>query len=423
MVIVAIVFFVLLSVMISWLLLFLGSQPWTEKAARWIFRRGGVYQGKLFGVFFLTAATLLFGIAMGFFINVNKFSLHATYRNRLIRAFLAASRTTKARRPHLFTGFDKDDNIDLRELRAEKPFHVINAALNVVKGEQLAWQERKAESFTMSRLHCGSWHLGYRSSAEYGDAISLGTALTISGAAASPNMGYHSSPIVGFLMTLFNVRLGWWLGNPGKPGKKTWRRGGPRYSVGPLFSEAVGNTTNRYKYINLSDGGHFENLGLYEMVLRRCRFILLVDAGQDFEYVFEDLGNAIRKIRIDFGIPIEIKVASPKKSEGTVNHCAFGTIHYSAVDGPDTDGALVYIKPVISGDEPPDVSNYAAAHPEFPHEPTTDQWFSESQLESYRLLGLHAVEAICGKDWQPKSLPLFFAQVKEDLERGKSPAA
>jgi hypothetical protein len=74
-------------------------------------------------------------------------------------------------------------------------------------------------------------------------------------------MGYHSSPVLGLLMTLFNVRLGWWLGNPGAPGDKTWRRSGPGYSVGPLFSEAVGNTTDHYKYVNLSDGGHFENLG------------------------------------------------------------------------------------------------------------------------------------------------------------------
>jgi Patatin-like phospholipase len=422
-VILALVFFVLLSIVISSLLLFVGSQPWAVRVARWFGGSEHAYEDQLFVVFFLSAASLLFGIVMGFFINVNKFSLHATYRARLIRAFLGASRTEATRRPHKFTGFDPEDNFPLYQLKSDKPFHVIGAALNLVKGSELAWQERKAESFTMSRLHSGSWHLGYRPSIEYGEAISLGTALTISGAAASSNMGYHSSPIVGFLMTLFNVRLGWWLGNPGTHGASTWRRSGPGYAVGPLFSEAIGNTTDHYKYVNLSDGGHFENLGFYEMVLRRCKFILLVDAGQDFDYVFEDLGNAIRKIRIDLGIPIEIKVVSPKKSEGTINHCALGTIRYSEVDGPGTDGAFIYVKPVISGDEPPDVANYAAAHPEFPHEATTDQWFGESQLESYRLLGMHAVESICGKGWKPKSLPLFFAQVKQDLETGKSRAA
>ena len=167
--------------------------------------------------------------------------------------------------------------------------------------------------------------------------------------------------------------------------------------------------------MNLSDGGHFENLGLYEMVLRRCKLILVIDAGQDSDYVFEDLGNAIRKIRIDLGIPIDIKIASPKKSEGTINHCAFGSINYSAIDGPGRDGSFIYIKPLVTGDEPPDVANYAAAHPEFPHESTADQWFGESQLESYRLLGLHAVEVICGKNWKPSTLPLFFEKVKKDL--------
>ncbi|HEY1583778.1 MAG TPA: patatin-like phospholipase family protein [Chthoniobacterales bacterium] len=417
----AVIFFLLLSLVISWLLLFIGSQPWADRAGHWLLGQDQTYQSQLFVAFFLTAACLLFGIVMGFFINVNKFSLHATYRTRLIRAFLAASRTEEARRPHLFTGFDPNDNIRMSGLRPSKPFHVVNAALNLVKGRQLAWQERKAESFTMSRLHCGSWHLGYRPSLQYGDGISLGTALTISGAAANPSMGYHSSPMVGFLMTLFNVRLGWWLGNPGRPGAKTWPRGGPSYAVGPLFSEAIGNTTDSYPYVNLSDGGHFDNLGLYEMVLRRSKLVMAIDAGQDFDYVFEDLGNAIRKIRIDLGIPIEIKVISPKQSGGTINHCAYGTIRYSVVDDSKPDGALIYIKPVVSGDEPPDVANYAAAHPEFPHEPTTDQWFSESQLESYRLLGLHAIEAIGGERWEEKTLPEFFREVKQDLSRAKSP--
>ena len=209
------------------------------------------------------------------------------------------------RSPNLFTGFDPEDNIKLGDLASGKPLHVLNGSLNIVRGQQLAWQQRKAESFTMSRLHCGSYKIGYRPSAKYGEAITLGTAMAISGAAANPNMGYHSSPVLGLLMTLFNVRLGWWLGNPGSPGAKTWRRKGPRYSVGPLFSEAIGNTTDLYKYVNLSDGGHFENLGLYEMVLRRCHFIVVSDGGEDPDCAYADLGEAVRKIRIDFGIPIE----------------------------------------------------------------------------------------------------------------------
>src|SRR5882724_5250387 len=406
-VVVAVVFFVLLSIVISWGLVLVGSEPWAQHATAWLL--GGKqwqitdpnsWQVQLFVVVFLTGAMLLFGIVIGFFINANKSSLHATYRNRLIRAYLAASRAT--RRPNLFTGFDPEDNIVLRELSSEKPLHVLNGALNIVRGQELAWQERRAESFTMSRLHCGSLKVGYRPSAKYGEAITLGTALAISGAAANPNMGYHSSPLLGLLMTLFNVRLGWWLGNPGPPGAKTWRRKGPRYSVGPLFSEAIGNTTDLYKYVNLSDGGHFENLGLYEMVLRRSHFIMVSDGGEDPDCAYADLGEAVRKIRIDFGIPIEFGTMTiyPRNAIDTLkspgHNCAVGRIRYSVVDGADApDGIIVYIKPLCYGDEPRDIYEYFKTNPTFPHESTADQFFSESQFESYRMLGAHTMEKLC----------------------------
>ncbi len=403
----AVVFFVLLAIIISWVLVLVGSQPWAQHATAWLL--GGApeqiidpnsWRIQLFVVVFLTCVMLLFGIVIGFFINANKFSLHATYRNRLIRAYLAASRTI--RRPNLFTGFDPDDNIKLGDLSPDKPIHVLNGALNVIRGEQLAWQERKAESFTMSRLHCGSFKVGYRPSPQYGEAITLGTAMAISGAAANPNMGYHSSPVLGLLMTLFNVRLGWWLGNPGSPGAKTWRRKGPRYSVGPLFSEAIGNATDHYKYVNLSDGGHFENLGIYEMVLRRCHFIVVSDGGEDPECAYADLGEAVRKIRIDFGIPIEFGTMTiyPRSAIDTLktpgHNCAVGRIRYSVVDGADApDGIIVYIKPTCYGDEPRDIYEYFKTNPTFPHESTSDQFFSESQFESYRMLGAYTMEKFC----------------------------
>jgi hypothetical protein len=137
--------------------------------------------------------------------------------------------------------------------------------------------------------------------------LSLGTAITISGAAVSPNMGYHSSPVISFLLTLFNVRLGWWLGNPGYAGRAVYQRSAPRSSLGLIRDEALGRTNDRHPYVYLSDGGHFENLGLYEMVLRRCHTIVVSDGGCDPGATFEDLGNAVRKIRIDFGIPIEFE--------------------------------------------------------------------------------------------------------------------
>ncbi len=144
--------------------------------------------------------------------------------------------------------------------RLPRPLHVINIALNLVKGDNLAWQQGKAQSFTMSALHSGSWNLGYRRSEDYAanpyldQPLSLGTALAISGAAASPNMGYHSSSAVTFLLALFNIRLGWWLGNPGTAGARTYTQASPTVSVGPLLAEAFGLTDARHPYVYLSDG-------------------------------------------------------------------------------------------------------------------------------------------------------------------------
>ena len=342
------------------------------------------------------------GFLMGMFVAVNKFSLHGMYRNRLIQAFLGASRPAAARRPNRFTGFDPGDNIYLKDLAVRgRPLHVVNMALNLVADNRLAWQERKAESFTVTALAAGSRDLGYRPIAEYGGAsgMSLGTAITISGAAASPNMGYHSSPAITFLLTLFNARLGAWLGNPGDAGRLTWRRSDPVAGAGPLIREMLGRTTDRNPYVYLSDGGHFENFGLYEMVARRCRFIVVADAACDGDYAFEDLGNAIRKIRIDLGIAIDfptgVRIGPPHRPDGNA-HGAVGVIRYSRVDEHAEDGALLYIKATLSGDEPIDVANYAAAHRSFPHESTANQWFGESQFESYRVLGLHSLDSLAG---------------------------
>ncbi|MBA2734205.1 MAG: patatin-like phospholipase family protein, partial [Acidobacteria bacterium] len=172
----------------------------------------------------------------------------------------------------------------LKDKRLGRPLPIVNIALNLMKGDKLAWQERKAETFTVSPLHSGNHLLGYRRSSSYGGerGITLGTAFTISGAAASPNMGYMiSSPLVSFLMAMFNVRLGWWLGNPGPAGNRTFKRDVPQFAAGPVVVEALSMTDDKSSYVYLSDGGHFENLGLYEMVLRRCHLIVVSDASTD----------------------------------------------------------------------------------------------------------------------------------------------
>ena len=197
-----------------------------------------------------------------------------------------------------------------------RPLHLVNAALNLTQGDNLAWQERKAASFSFTPMYCG-YEIqdpdgrvisGYQHTNDYvrneGKWISLGLPISVSGAAASPNEGYHSSAATAFLMTVFNVRLGWWLQNPRYA--QRWQRPGPRFSLFLLLQELAGMTDDESHYVYLSDGGHFENLGVYELVRRRCRYIIACDAGCDPKYGFEDLGNVIRKCQIDLGIGIDI---------------------------------------------------------------------------------------------------------------------
>ena len=397
-----------------------------------------------YGVLALMLVMMLAGWFFSTMVNTNTFSLHAMWKARTVRAFLGTTRSAEARNPNPFTGFDSDDDVPMRDLwpsrvspqeathtgqRSESvpPMHVLNVTLNLAAGRNLAWQQRKGESMTITPLHAGAAFTGYRpmiphpksgASVKKGDpgyggpdGVSLGTAMAISGAAASPNDGSGTTALGAFLMTFFNARLGWWLGNPGAPGADTWQRSAPKQRLTPILSEMFGNTSDKSEYVYLSDGGHFENLALYEMVFRRCRFIVVSDAGADPDYTFEDLGNAVRKIRIDFGIPIEfdhkVNIKSGDPSAGA--YWATAKIKYSAVDMPqnqgckeeDYDGVLVYIKPAVYGVEPRDVVNYANLSPTFPQESSADQFFSESQFESYRALGSWIVDRLVANSGAP----------------------
>lgn len=374
------------------------------------------WQALLGIVTLLTAAWLLASR-----VDINEFSLHQFYRNRLVRCYLGASRGG-TRRPNLFTGFDPDDDLELAQLRPVEagysgPYPIFNTALNLVHGENLAWQERKAESFVFTPAWCGydvengrSTHpgqrgdeclsrFGYRPTSEYSieGGPKVGQAVAISGAAASPNSGHHSAPATGFLMTVFDVRLGWWIGNPRHC--DYWKAASPTLGLLYLFYELMGMTNDRRGFVYLSDGGHFENLGVYELVRRRCRFIIASDAEQDCLYRFEGLGNAIRKCRTDLGVEIDIVVdrLRPNAETGLSGaHCVVGTIRYPEKDGNGQNilGTLLYIKATMTGDEPGDVMEHKRKDIVFPHTPTADQWFDESQFESYRRLGVHVANSV-----------------------------
>jgi hypothetical protein len=388
---------------------------------------------------------LLIFLLFGWRIDINLFSFHNFYRNRLTRAYLGASRQEQnpgrsrpgRRCPDPFTGLDPEDDLAVSEL-GPRPYPLINTALNLVGGDELAWQQRKAASFCITPESCGYQFpagLGagpaaagygptrtFLSSAQpAGGGILLSTAMAISGAAVNPNMGFHSSPAVSFLLTVFNARLGCWVGNPADA--KAWLKSSPAFGVRYLFFELFGLTSVRRSWFNLSDGGHFENLGIYELVRRRLPYIIAVDAAQDADYRFDDLANAIRKIRTDFCIDIEIDLSGlrPRQDDGRQPvHVAIGKIRYDQVDEQLRPGVLVYIRPGLTGKEPADILSYARQNPPFPYQTTGDQFFDEAQFESYRKLGLHIADSVLREAQERNSTRLgsfnpeaFFTVLRE----------
>ncbi len=365
----------------------------------------------------LGLGALLFALAYGLArrVGVNEFSMHHFYRNRLVRAYLGATRrrTDRDRTANPYTNFDMQDDVKLSTLTSAEgyygPYPILNTALNASQASSLDRQDRKAESFTFSPLYCGfdfsmtrssaevvskSYDYGYRATDKYAYGYDhgpgIGTAMAISGAAVNPNAGYHSSPGIAFLLTVFNVQMGWWMGNPRK---RHWRSADPKYGLAYILANLAGNTSTRDEYVCLSDGGHFDNMGLYELVRRRCRFIVLGDGEQDDQFSCEGLANAIRRCRIDFGVEIRIdvrKITERDDKHHSAKQYVLGRIYYS--ESPDTPGWLLYIKSSVNGKEPVDVQEYAQKNPSFPHQSTGDQFFDEQQFESYRRLGLHIAD-------------------------------
>jgi len=226
--------------------------------------------------------------------------------------------------------------------------------------------------------------------------------VAISGAAASPNMGAKTpSAALAMLMTLNNVRLGYWAPTPSmdawtSPQARLW----PYYTLREFLSQ----TNDLAQYCYLTDGGHFENTALYSLIERGCKYIVLLDCGADPRPpCFADMGDALRRCRMDFGTEIEldIKPLQSDKKKIAQEHWIVGTIKFSEDHlaklqrrGEDPYGILIWIKPTLTGDEPADVRQYAIENRNFPQQTTADQWFDEAQFESYRKLGEHMIQNV-----------------------------
>ena len=332
--------------------------------------------------------------------NVNLTSMLPFYRDRLTRAYLRTwipgSKETK------------DNNEQkLSEMESRGPYHIINTTMNLQGSPDLTLHGRDSKVFVLSKRFCGytdsgGHHYAKTANLEWTDRdLNLGTAMSVSAAAAAPNMGMLTVPSLSFLMTMLNIRLGYWLRNPDTCPERPANRGvhprPPRKRPGIryLIREMTGRIDGKSDYVNLTDGGHLENLGVYELLRRQCKFIIACDAEADPDRKFASLARAIRFARIDWGIHIDIDVGDlGKDARGQSSKgFALGRIRY-----PDNAvGYLLYIKSSLLGNENRYVKTYAAVNPAFPHESTGDQFFSEAQFEAYRSLGHKIATTLCDR--------------------------
>jgi Patatin-like phospholipase len=366
-------------------------------------------------VYFSILTFLLF--AFDWLIILNKYTLHSIYRNRVVRGFLGASNQNRKlridnREPRGFLDYDKNDNVELHlfDITANgkshnssvPPLHLVNMSLNIPGSSELVTQERKSLPFTASSIAVGSFALphlraatanpisgSYRRATEYAGKrgkLTLGTVLAISGAAFDPHLGQSSHPALRLMLTFFNVRLGVWLGNPSQSGSNSYREDGPALMLIPLLQEFAGLANEHRAYVHLSDGGHFENLGLYEMLKRKCRFIVIVDAGCDPVYSFEDLGKVQRIARADLGAVLNFEPTTINSFKGSASYILRADVMYD----DRSVGKILLVKPKFTENCQPEVFAYHKVNPSFPHDPTANQFFTESQFLAYLNLGEEA---------------------------------
>ncbi|HEV7607678.1 MAG TPA: patatin-like phospholipase family protein [Steroidobacteraceae bacterium] len=334
---------------------------------------------------------LALSVLFAFICDINAVSMHSYYRSRLAEAFLpevGPEHDDAAGHPLQFRLMDV-------KAAAGGPFHIINTTLNTTSSTDAKMRARNGENMILTPLYCGSSATGYRLTATYlRGELTLSTAFSVSGAAVDPDTYATKSRAVSFLMTLLNIRLGIWVLNPRhEPRRLRW----PAWYL-LMMREMLGiGLDEKDTRIHLADGGHFENLGLYELLRRRCRYIIVSDAGADPVCTLADLGQAVQRARADLGAEVEIcgdPLLQVDGAEMRTQAHLIGEVTYA--DG--TRGEILYLKALLRANLSADIYGYWRTNPEFPNQPTSDQFYGELQFDSYRELGRQLMGGIIGDD-------------------------
>lgn len=339
-------------------------------------------------------------VLIGWFVNLNYISIHRFYRDRLMEAFMPDFHGMASLKTRPAVGADKASIYEFWDPEDPNgPYHIINTNVILVGSSDRTRRIRGGDNFILSPLYCGSNATGWRCTRDfYNGKMTLATAMAISGAAANPHtgaggMGITRNGAVALLMSILNLGLGVWVTHP-KPGR-SWRNRPNHFHPG-LYELFNFGYSKKRTFLQLSDGGHFENLGLYELIRRRMRLIILCDGAADKEFAFGDFQTAIRQIEEDFGARIEFDESNhlermmPKRSAGYPPGSKIADRGYIAGEitySDNTKATLIYLKTTMVQNLSLKTKGYKSANPDFPDQSTADQFFDEDQFEAYRELG------------------------------------
>jgi hypothetical protein len=370
----------------------------------------------------LVLLALITGVSFQF---LNLSTLQNLYTARIVRAYLGATNPARDKdsRSGAITEAQPRDDMSLQQYYGSEagppsslaPLHLINVTINetVQARSALVYQDRKGLPLAITPdgyLVDGRFRQRQADGPGGFELLSLGRWIGISGAAFAPGLGRGTTPERALLTGLANVRLGYW-----------WRAGRARArELGSwlfatqihLYRELRGKffgTGKRYWY--LTDGGHFENTAVYELLRRRMGFILALDNGADPDYRFADVANLMRLARVDFGAVFEPLVPPAALAdlfgnpggfargsrEGTHFLLGYRVTLPAAAGIPESTSTLIFVKPRLTRGASLDLVQYQATHPDFPQESTADQFFDDEQWESYRKLGMSLGEALLAR--------------------------
>lgn len=380
------------------------------------------------------ACFVLLALLTGYVVNTNYISIHRFYRDRLMEAFMPMQSAIDGNQVRPAPGANEAQLRDLCDPGSLSNYHLVNTNLILVDSDDALFRRRGGDNFVMSRIYCGGDAGGFHPTGNFsGGDMTLATAMTISGAAAHPNSGWAGTGqtrkrAVSWLMNLLNIRLGYTVRNAAC-NTLAPLAGKPNHFDNMMVELSPSAFDSQGKWFQLSDGGHFENLAIYELVRRRCKLILISDAGADPAFGFGDVQNTVRKISQDFGVEVDFGrpfwsreaydaqtgKAAPSEQDDGYDHWRnrlsslvpqrptgfpveawradhgyiIGTVTYPEAEagaGEET-GIIIYVKATMIDGLSLETRGYKADHPTFPHEPTSDQFFDPAQFEAYRELG------------------------------------